>query len=133
MSYCFSQNRGHRHTGYRGATNLECICLHFCRIPVALILSSFTMSITAAGGSCGGASRCCPGRDASCLGAPDLKGRGGHCYCDEGCLETGDCCDDYKKTCNVKGEFVTLKTSLDDKDRRRKKKLKIPTSSRMHL
>ena len=69
-------------------------------------MASSAISIAAAGGSCSGASRCCPGRDASCLGAPDLKGRGGHCYCDEGCLETGDCCADYKKTCNVKGELI---------------------------
>jgi len=76
--------------------------LYILRLPVALILASYAISIASAGGNCGGASRCCPGRDASCLGAPDLKGHGGHCYCDEGCLETGDCCDDYKKTCNVK-------------------------------
>ena len=51
-------------------------------------------------GSCSLAGRCCSGRDSSCYG------RGGHraCYCDEGCLETGDCCKDYKQTCEVKGE-----------------------------
>ena len=51
-------------------------------------------------------SRCCPGRDSSCYvsNGPNSYSRR-HCYCDEGCLETGDCCSDYKEVCAVRGRI----------------------------
>ena len=70
-------------------------------------------------GSCFRASRCCSGRDSSCFVTAggsssydgvssneiDVSGGGSStCFCDEGCLETGDCCHDYKEACAVKGE-----------------------------
>lgn len=62
-------------------------------------------------GQCGMLERCCPGRDSSCV----VNGfqRGGinvdePCYCDEGCLETGDCCSDYKSVCNVQRKTFLL-------------------------
>ena len=61
-------------------------------------------------GQCAMADRCCVGRDSSCVVHGLQKSYGGYggaamvdepCYCDEGCLETGDCCSDYQQICNV--------------------------------
>lgn len=55
-------------------------------------------------GQCGLAENCCVGRDSSCV----VHGRQTNgkivrdaCYCDEGCLDTGDCCSDYEAICNA--------------------------------
>ena len=64
-------------------------------------------------GQCAFADRCCVGRDSSCV-VNGLQSNGqmvDHpCYCDEGCLETGDCCLDYEQVCNVqcKCNFLLL-------------------------
>ena len=53
-------------------------------------------------GKCADAERCCIGRDSSC--SVHGKETSVQCYCDEGCLETGDCCSDYQEICNVQGK-----------------------------
>ncbi len=55
-------------------------------------------------GKCSSAERCCVGRDSSCAvhGYESTTS----CYCDEGCLETGDCCSDYQEVCNVQGKSI---------------------------
>ena len=59
-------------------------------------------------GQCAMAERCCMGRDSSCVvnGLQETTGKfvDQPCYCDEGCLETGDCCSDYKQICDVQGK-----------------------------
>ena len=70
-------------------------------------------------GRCGSLEKCCIGRDSSCfvgssneldnqessgLAYPDDNLISKPCYCDEGCLETGDCCADYEDVCNFKGK-----------------------------
>lgn len=79
---------------------------------VAIVLLSALFSAEsglAAEGSCAWATRCCPGRDSSCVVNGLQPGGGGYiskpCYCDEGCLETNDCCPDYKQVCAVKGKI----------------------------
>ena len=62
-------------------------------------------------GKCVDAERCCVGRDSSCVVHGNIFSS--PCYCDEGCLETGDCCSDYQEVCNVKGrcssnDFLTM-------------------------
>jgi len=56
-------------------------------------------------GQCAMAERCCMGRDSSCVvnGLQQSTGKfvDEPCYCDEGCLDTGDCCSDYKQICDV--------------------------------
>ncbi|XP_059091506.1 somatomedin-B and thrombospondin type-1 domain-containing protein-like [Tigriopus californicus] len=71
-----------------------------------LVLVGLTSSVHGGQrGSCLEATRCCPGRDSSCI-VNGLQSSGRYvdtpCYCDEGCLETGDCCTDYKEACSVK-------------------------------
>jgi len=72
-------------------------------------------------GRCGIPERCCTGRDSSCFvnnSDPfEVKGLMSSfdnsisepCYCDEGCLETGDCCLDYEKICTF--EVVNCEVS----------------------
>ena len=58
------------------------------------------------------AERCCMGRDSSCVvnGLQQSTGKfvDEPCYCDEGCLDTGDCCSDYKQICDVQGKTFFL-------------------------
>ena len=60
------------------------------------------------------AERCCMGRDSSCVvnGLQQSTGKfvDEPCYCDEGCLDTGDCCSDYKQICDVQGKTFFLYT-----------------------
>ena len=71
------------------------------------------------GGSCAQSRKCCDGQDASCvvqsqplteiLNDPTI--RDVPCYCDHGCLDVGDCCDDFKDYCGGKifiGRFATV-------------------------
>ena len=70
------------------------------------------------GGRCGVPERCCTGRDSSCFvnsGDNSLDDNGlisfdnsisEPCYCDEGCLETGDCCSDYEAICTFEGNSL---------------------------
>ena len=74
------------------------ICLAF------VLIAAVAFECANAALTCAEANKCCPGRDSSCLVASTT---GDYCYCDEGCLETGDCCDDYKTTCEAKGEYET--------------------------
>lgn len=61
-------------------------------------------------GSCLEAKLCCPGRDSSCIVQRTLVNSVSvlqdyyekPCYCDHACLRLGDCCVDFKKTCNGK-------------------------------
>ena len=59
-------------------------------------------------GQCGLAENCCVGRDSSCV-VHGLQTNGkivrDACYCDEGCLDTGDCCSDYEAICNAERKF----------------------------
>ena len=69
------------------------------------------------GGRCGVPEKCCTGRDSSCFvnnGDNPMDENGllsfGYsinepCYCDEGCLETGDCCSDYEAVCTFEGNI----------------------------
>lgn len=74
-------------------------------ILAAFLLLAFTSNLSLAyEGKCANADRCCLGRDSSCV-VNGLQADGevvaDPCYCDEGCLETGDCCSDYQQVCNI--------------------------------
>ena len=68
------------------------------------------------GGKCGIPENCCTGRDSSCfVNNGETPGNDNElisfdnsisepCYCDEGCLETGDCCPDYEAVCTFEGK-----------------------------
>lgn len=79
----------------------------------SLIITFLGLFISVQGlkGQCQMAERCCQGRDSSCV-VNGLQTNGQYvdepCYCDEGCLETGDCCHDYKQICKVHGEFYFI-------------------------
>ena len=72
------------------------------------------------GGKCRVTDNCCTGRDSSCfVNAGDNPGNENGlisfdnsisepCYCDEGCLETGDCCSDYEAVCTFEGKTISL-------------------------
>ena len=84
----------------------------FMNGPLAAFKGSFSL-VQGHEGQCALADRCCVGRDSSCV-VNGLQSNGqmvDHpCYCDEGCLETGDCCLDYEQVCNVqcKCNFLLL-------------------------
>lgn len=53
-------------------------------------------------GSCRESSLCCTGHNQTChSNGPPTD----HCYCDEVCLELGDCCADFLITCFKRGNF----------------------------
>ena len=85
---------------------------------LALALSAVAVAVSGDSGSCGSADKCCPGRDSSCL-VSGMQPNGRYvdrpCYCDEGCLETGDCCGDYKEACEVKGKFQEITMTFVDR------------------
>ena len=72
------------------------------------------------GGKCRVPENCCTGRDSSCFVdyGDNLEKENGlisfdnsinePCYCDEGCLETGDCCSDYEAVCTFEGTIISL-------------------------
>jgi len=66
-----------------------------CRLAVLLALFVAGPLLVLAD-KCGSSSNCCLGRDSSCY---SRTSSGWKCYCDEGCLSTGDCCQDYKQVC----------------------------------
>ena len=84
-------------------------------LAVLAVMSAAAVS-SADSGSCGSAGKCCPGRDSSCL-VSGMQSNGRYvdrpCYCDEGCLETGDCCQDYKEACEIKGKSSVKNTVYD--------------------
>lgn len=57
---------------------------------------------------------CCSGRDSKCYSSgPRMGGRtssNGKCFCDEGCLDMKDCCQDYSLVCQ--GESAVALPSL---------------------
>ena len=82
-----------------------------------LVISNEIKSVIASNGKCGAPERCCIGRDSSCfVNSGDLSvgletidnSISEPCYCDEGCLETGDCCSDYEQVCTFEGEHYNL-------------------------
>nr|XP_032823697.1 somatomedin-B and thrombospondin type-1 domain-containing protein-like [Petromyzon marinus] len=62
--------------------------------------SSSSSSSSSSASGCAGrwVPRCCPDRDPDCFG---YGKRGGRCYCDAACAATGDCCEDYRRVCNI--------------------------------
>jgi len=58
-------------------------------------------------GSCQASRKCCDGKDTDCsvqqgsLPSLVLDLSDEPCYCDHGCLEMGDCCQDFKQFCGV--------------------------------
>ena len=73
-------------------------------------------------GRCRTPETCCTGRDSSCfvsnISDDPYEANNGlmsfdssinePCYCDEGCLETGDCCADYEEICTFEGKLETF-------------------------
>jgi len=93
-------------------------CLVQCRLGDSKIGKSL--------GKCAEADRCCTGRDSSCVAnTNNFDGMyfGTPCYCDEGCIETGDCCSDYKEICNIEGKKDMHAIGLKTKNSISSKKL----------
>ena len=89
----------------------------FCLLEFTiLVICNEIKGSNASNGKCGIPESCCIGRDSSCFAISDDSSIVGNelaafensisepCYCDEGCLETGDCCSDYEEVCNFEGE-----------------------------
>ena len=61
-------------------------------------------------GSCREAKKCCNGKDTDCAvsnfsnNSLIMNLSNAPCYCDKGCLDMGDCCEDYKDYCG--GDYV---------------------------
>lgn len=53
----------------------------------------------------GCAGMCCSGKNSSCFNLTPMKSSSasdkGRCFCDEGCITMGDCCEDYTSTCQA--------------------------------
>ena len=78
---------------------------------LALLLFASLGLVKGLEGQCGLPQNCCVGRDSSCVIhglQPDGKMVRNPCYCDEGCLETNDCCSDYNSVCNVERKFFKV-------------------------
>ena len=97
------------------------IILNLSIIVVSCIAFGVQLNIVSGGGKCGAPERCCIGRDSSCFVNnnedyfDDNNGLTSNtaCYCDEGCLETGDCCLDYGDVCDKKGRNLIFFDVLD--------------------
>jgi len=75
-------------------------------ISVTLVVTMMTES--SLGGSCRAMGKCCDGKDTECTMNSMVTELGEEpCYCDEGCLEMGDCCHDYKEFCAVEDCLVS--------------------------
>lgn len=46
---------------------------------------------------------CCTGRNNECF---EYTKRKTVCYCDTYCQKTGDCCEDYRRVCQISGELL---------------------------
>jgi len=72
-----------------------------------MVVVMATVGVVAGGGSCREAGKCCDGKDTDCaVQKADLNSiimdlSDEPCYCDQGCLEMGDCCHDFKDFCAV--------------------------------
>lgn len=69
------------------------------------------------GSSTGCSSMCCSGRNSSCHNSgPRIGGivsANGKCFCDEGCLDMDDCCEDYSLQCQGRtSTYWNIKTGL---------------------
>ena len=85
-----------------------------CFSTYLILLIRCEIGATFGDGRCKSPGNCCTGRDSSCfVNNGDSPSDGSiyfgnsinqPCYCDEGCLETGDCCSDYEKVCTFQGK-----------------------------
>jgi len=68
-----------------------------------ILLTAHATTAAAKGeGSCAAAKKCCDGQDTDCAVTHDLNFLSSQpCYCDQGCLDMGDCCSDFKSYCGV--------------------------------
>lgn len=74
-----------------------------------LLATGATTVLGGGGGSCAAARKCCDGRDPDCAAGRsdededyyDYNRSGESCFCDQGCLDMGDCCSDFKDYCGV--------------------------------
>lgn len=57
--------------------------------------------------SCAEVDLCCSGHNMTCMNHRGGPGRADRCYCDEVCLEFGDCCGDYLATCLLQGNTLS--------------------------
>lgn len=60
--------------------------------------------------SCAEVDLCCSGHNSTCLNHRGDPGRADRCFCDEVCLEFGDCCEDYLSTCLLQGNISSLQS-----------------------
>jgi len=82
--------------------------IHFHSLTLSVLISLLLRPCFSLQGTCRAAGKCCEGKDTDCAvnkkgGLPslvlDLSDE--PCYCDQGCLDMGDCCQDFKDYCGV--------------------------------
>ena len=83
------------------------------KIAVYSVLCTFAIiclsTHVAAFRTCAEARYCCPGRNNTCFAFGPRMDRDPNetrCFCDQNCAEMGDCCIDYKETCEGKNGTV---------------------------
>jgi len=74
---------------------------------VITVMVATLLKLTLAKGSCRESRKCCDGKDTDCavsssnINSLILDLNNDQCYCDHGCLDMGDCCEDFKDFCGV--------------------------------
>jgi len=80
---------------------------HDVTASLLLLLLAMTSAVSAVSGDggesgCAGLGYCCPGRNVTCAStgrSAGSKDATSTCFCDEACLNIGDCCLDYRDAC----------------------------------
>jgi len=71
-------------------------------LPILIFSAVVAVAAAAGDGSCAAAKKCCDGQDTDCAVTHDVNFLSSDpCYCDQGCLDMGDCCSDFKDYCGV--------------------------------
>lgn len=89
-------------TGSFAAALLVAVTAMTSSIDGAMLSSNIADVVQGETGCFGAGPLCCPGRNMSCAAVgrrSSSKDPDSTCYCDEACLEVGDCCLDYRSTC----------------------------------
>merc|ERR1712106_365283 len=94
------KDSNNKHTNY----TLNMVML---RQQLVMVIVVSVLPLCQGKGSCREAKKCCDGKDTDCavsssyINSLILNLSSESCYCDKGCLDMGDCCEDFKDFCGV--------------------------------